>query len=91
MKKLTLFLKGNRKFYIALGLSAVQLVLLLCGTINPALYVDIMKTLIVAYMSTNVGEHIARAIKGVKKFLIITPPIFPLKKILSLCQETVLK
>ena len=50
-------LAGNRKFFIALSTGLVSTVLLILGKLDAGMYKDIINSVIVAYMSSNIGEH----------------------------------
>lgn len=56
-------LAGNRKFFIALSTGLVSTVLLILGKLDAGMYKDIINSVIVAYMSSNIGEHAVNLFK----------------------------
>lgn len=55
--KLSTILAGNRKFFVAGITGLVSTSLLLVGKIDMNIFKDIVSTVTVAYMSSNIGEH----------------------------------
>ena len=62
------FLTGFRKWTMSIIFLTVAVVLLLTGFIPKETWLDNVSEVMVAFMATNVGEHIINAVKGwVKK------------------------
>lgn len=51
------YLAGNRKFFIALLTGAVSTTLLVVGKMSADIYQNIINSVTVAYMGSNIGEH----------------------------------
>ena len=56
-------LAGNRKFIVTAACGLVTTGLLVFGKLSMVNYTDIIKTVLVAYMSSNIGEHTVNLFK----------------------------
>ena len=56
-------LAGNRKFFIALLTGLVSTILLVVSKIDMSVFKDIVSTVTVAYMGSNIGEHAVNLFK----------------------------